>query len=93
MATYSISGNVAGTNGSNNGEIVYIQAIPTSQTQPAPQTTVTDSSGNYTFSGLKDNVVYQLKTSADKGRGDGYLTSRKIVSIQGSDVAGVNFSS
>lgn len=81
MATHTISGNVVG----GNGEIVYIRAIG-DYPQPAPFSTVTDSNGNYTFSGLADNTTYQIVTAKAPN------VIQQVI-VAGSDFANVNFAS
>ena len=82
MATHSIAGNVgAGT----VGEIVYINSVggyPPLQ-QPNPQTTVADSSKNYSFTGLTDGV-YNLYTAAAP------LAVQQVV-LSGNNIIDVNF--
>ena len=79
MATFSISGNVGtGTSGVN----VYIQAPQTGQVQPSPSVTQTDVNGNWSFSGLLNAVVYQVKTA---------LSPPLQVTINGGNISNLNF--
>lgn len=78
MATHSISGNIVTTSAN-----VYIKAIG-DYPQPSPKTTVSDGSGNYTFSGLSDGL-YDVYT------GSSYPGKKRII-LSGSNVSDINFS-
>lgn len=78
--TFSISGTITLSGSALSGAAVAL-------TGPAAANTTTDSSGNYTFSGLA-NGTYAV-TPSDSG--DTFTPANQSVTINGANQAGVNF--
>ena len=79
-ATYTISGTITLSGSALSGAAVAL-------TGPAVANTTTDSSGNYTFSGLA-NGTYTVTPS---NSGDTFTPANQSVAINGANQTGVNF--